>query len=141
MTSLSPTARFRLPIFATATFLCALAVAFFWLAESKAMAATRPNVVLIQVDDMAKSQMRAEIGEPGTWRPAMPNVLDLIGGQGVELTRYYSSNPICGPSRASLLTGLATHNHRMRTNSLTKGYPVWQGGPHFHENLPVWLQR
>ncbi|MGK2932074.1 MAG: sulfatase-like hydrolase/transferase, partial [Solirubrobacterales bacterium] len=44
-------------------------------------------------------------------------------------------------SRASLLTGLATHNHRMRTNSLTKGYPVWQGGPHFHENLPVWLQR
>lgn len=122
-------------------FLCALAVAFFWLVQARAVAASRPNVVLIQVDDMAKSQLRAKVRERGRWVPAMPNVLRQIGGRGVELNRYYSSDPICGPSRASLLSGRATHNHGMRINASPYGYPVWQNGSGFGENLPVWLQR
>ncbi len=122
-------------------FLCAFAAALFPLVEGRATAAVRPNVVLVQVNDMAKSQLRAQIRERGRWGPAMPNVLSLIGGRGVELTRYYSSDPICGPSRASLLSGRATHNHGMRINAAPYGYPVWQGGPDFTENLPVWLQR
>ncbi len=90
---------------------------------------------------MAKSQLRAQVRERGRWVPAMPNVLGQIGGHGVELSRYYASNPICGPSRASLLSGRATHNHGMRINTSPYGYPVWQNGPYFSENLPVWLQR
>lgn len=136
-----PTFRFRVPLVATGAFLVALTASFFWLAQSRAVAATRPNVVLIQVDDMARSQLRAQIRQRGVWQPAMPNVLNLIGGHGVELRRYYASDPICGPSRASLLSGRATHNHGMRINAAPYGYPVWQEGPYFGENLPVWLQR
>lgn len=133
--------RFRLPLLTAGAFLCALAVAFFWLAEGRAVAAVRPNVVLIQADDMTRSQLRAEIYENGSWGPAMPNVLNLIGAKGVELNRYYSSDPICGPSRASLLSGRATHNHGMRTNASPYGYDFWQNGTSYQENLPVWLQR
>ena len=135
------TNRFCLPLISAGAFLCALAIAFFWLAESRALAATRPNVVLIQVDDMARAQMRSEIYEGGSGVPAMPNVLERIGARGVELNRYYASNPICGPSRASLLTGQATHNHGVRTNAFPFGYPVWQDGPDSQWNLPVWLQQ
>ena len=71
----------------------------------------------------------------------MPNVLGLIGGKGVELTRYYASDPICGPSRASLLSGRATHNHGMRTHAYPFGYQAWREAPSYSENLPVWLQR
>ncbi|MBK8294140.1 MAG: sulfatase-like hydrolase/transferase [Solirubrobacterales bacterium] len=122
-------------------FFFALVVAFFWLVGGRAVAASRPNVVLIQVDDMAKAQLRAQVRERGHWVPAMPNVLSRIGGKGVEMRRYYTSDPICGPSRASLLSGLATHNHGMRINAGEFGYTAWQNGSSFTENLPVWLGR
>jgi len=104
-------------------------------------AAARPNVILIQVDDMARSQMRAKIRERGRWQPAMPNLLRRVARRGVELDRYYASHPLCGPSRASLLSGRATHNHGMRINAAPYGYPVWREGASYGENLAVWLDR
>lgn len=120
---------------------CSLAIGFFWLAESRAAAATRPNVVLIQVDDMARSMMRAEYRQNGRWVPAMPNALRLIAGHGVEFSRYHVSDPICGPSRASLLTGRTVHNHGMDINAAPWGYPFWQTSEISRENLAVWLDR
>jgi arylsulfatase A-like enzyme len=100
-----------------------------------------PNVVLIQVDDMARSLLRSRIRIHGHKVPAMPNLLGSVAGKGVELDRYYSSDPICGPSRASLLSGRAVHNHGMLINAGPFGYSVWSNGPAWTENLPVWLQR
>ncbi len=108
---------------------------------SVAAARPAPNVILIQTDDMARSQLRAKIRSGGHWVPAMPNLLSQVARNGVELSRYYSSHPLCGPSRASLLSGRATHNHGMRINAAPYGYPVWRGGESYGENLPVWLQR
>lgn len=90
---------------------------------------------------MARSQMRAKIRERGAWVPAMPNLLTQVAERGVEFNRYYASDPICGPSRASLLTGLATHNHGMKINVAPWGYPLWQDSPISSENLPNWLSR
>ncbi|MEX2607699.1 MAG: sulfatase-like hydrolase/transferase [Kiritimatiellia bacterium] len=39
-----------------------------------------------------------------------PN-LDRLAGEGVLLERCFSTSPICGPSRASLVTGLHPQNH------------------------------
>lgn len=130
-----------LPLSAAVAFCCSLAVAFFWLAESKAVAAARPNVVMVQVDDMARSLMDAEYKDNGRWVAAMPNLRRQIAAQGVEFSRYYVSDPICGPSRASLLTGRSAHNHGMTINVPPYGYPLWQNSEISRENLPVWLDR
>ncbi len=118
-------------------------VGIMLIAGFPSVAAARPaaNVILIQTDDMTRAQLRAKIRSRGRWGPAMPNLLAQVARQGVELDRYYSSHPLCGPSRASLLSGRATHNHGMLINAAPYGYPVWQRGGSFTENLPVWLQR
>ena len=44
-----------------------------------------------------------------------PN-LDALARTGVSFDSAYCTNPVCVPSRASLLTGLYTHNHRAYDN-------------------------
>lgn len=67
----------------------------------------------------------------------MPNTLGLIGGEGVTFSRYYVSDPLCCPSRATLLTGAYAHNHGVLGNGpLGGGYAALDK----RENLAVWLQ-
>jgi arylsulfatase A-like enzyme len=59
----------------------------------------RPNILLVMVDDMGWSDIGCYGGEIDT-----PNVDSLAAG-GLRFTRFYN-NAVCGPTRASLLTGL-----------------------------------
>jgi arylsulfatase A-like enzyme len=59
----------------------------------------RPNVVLILTDDQRWDTM---------W--AMPTVLSEIAGEGITFTNGFVVNPICCPSRASILTGRYSHS-------------------------------
>ena len=68
------------------------------LAEA-ANADTRPNIVLILADDLGWSDLGCFGGEIPT-----PN-LDALAAGGLRFTQFYN-NAVCGPSRASLLTGL-----------------------------------
>lgn len=61
--------------------------------------APRPNIVLILADDLGWSDLGVYGGEIPT-----PN-LDRLATQGLRFTQFYN-NSVCGPSRASLLTGL-----------------------------------
>ena len=63
---------------------------------------TRPNIVLILVDDMGFSDLGCYGGEIDT-----PN-LDLLAKNGVKFTQFYNTAK-CSPSRASLLKGLHPH--------------------------------
>lgn len=100
-------------------------------------AAARPNVVLIQTDDQTLQQLYAR---DASGRPIMPNVLSQIARSGVSFDRYYVTYPICCPSRASLLTGLYVHNHRVLINRPPYGYPAFRRSPAFTSNLATWLQ-
>jgi len=64
--------------------------------------ATRPNVVLILADDLGYSDIGCYGSEIET-----PN-LDGLANGGLRFSTFYN-NPRCCPSRASLLTGLYSH--------------------------------
>ncbi|MEI7830734.1 MAG: sulfatase-like hydrolase/transferase [Prolixibacteraceae bacterium] len=59
----------------------------------------KPNIIFILADDLGF----AEIGCYGSDRYKTPNI-DKLASQGLRFTHGYST-PLCGPSRACLLTG------------------------------------
>lgn len=59
----------------------------------------RPNIILIMADDLGWSDIGCYGGEIGT-----PHI-DALARDGLRFTQFYN-NAICGPTRASLLTGL-----------------------------------
>lgn len=63
-------------------------------------AATRPNVIVILADDLGY----ADVSAYNIHRFDTPNI-DRIGLEGVRFTDGYASAPVCGPSRAGLMTG------------------------------------
>lgn len=69
------------------------------LAAACAAAETRPNFVVINVDDLGY----ADIGPFGSRLNRTPN-LDRMAKEGMRLTSYYAA-PVCSPSRAMLMTG------------------------------------
>ena len=47
----------------------------------------------------------------------MPRLNELIVSRGIRFTDFHSEVPLCGPSRANLLTGQHTHNSGARSNN------------------------
>jgi len=62
--------------------------------------ASPPNIIIILTDDLGYG----DIGCFGNEIIRTPN-LDYLGTRGARLTNFYSSAPVCSPSRAGLLTG------------------------------------
>lgn len=72
-----------------------------WGYSPAAAKATRlPNVVLIFTDDLGY----ADLGTYGARGYTTPN-LDNMAREGVRFTDFYVAQPVCGASRAALLTG------------------------------------
>ena len=63
-----------------------------------------PNIIVILADDLGW----ADLGQDGS-KIDTPN-LDGLAKAGVKLTRFYSSAPMCSPTRAALLTGRYPHS-------------------------------
>lgn len=63
---------------------------------------TRPNILLVLLDDVGFMDFSAYGSDTST------PTIDQIGNAGALFTRYYTS-PLCGPSRASLMTGQSAH--------------------------------
>ena len=72
---------------------------------------TRPNILLIITD-----QQRADhVGCYGNKIVNTPNI-DRIAAHGTRFDRFYVSNPICSPNRATLMTGRLPSAHGVRCN-------------------------
>lgn len=81
---------------------------------------TRPNIILIMVDDMGYSDLGSYGGEIQT-----PN-LDKLASEGLRLREFYN-NFICAPTRASLLTGQYPHKAGVGYFDVNLGIPAYQG--------------
>ena len=60
----------------------------------------KPNVLFILVDDLGWK----DLGCYGSSFYETPNI-DLLASQSYRFTNAYSSNPVCSPTRASIMTG------------------------------------
>lgn len=68
-----------------------------------------PNILFIAVDDL-----RPELGCYGKELISSPNI-DLLAAEGTRFDRSYCNIPVCGASRASLMTGLRPARNRFLT--------------------------
>lgn len=62
--------------------------------------ATGPNVIIINVDDMAGGHF---FGFEG--RDCLTPTLDTLAGTGIRFTEGFAASTVCGPSRYALMTG------------------------------------
>lgn len=97
-------------------------------AMSFSQPAKRPPNVLLLMSDQHKPHCLGIDGNPVARTPN----LDALARSGVRFDRAYCSNPVCVPSRASLLTGLYTHNHRAYNNTVPWPYEVQTMAHYFH---------
>lgn len=73
--------------------------------------ATRPNVVVVFVDDLGAG----ELGCYGQQHIETPRI-DSIAERGVRFTNGYTGSPVCAPSRCVLLTGKHSGHAEVRAN-------------------------
>lgn len=102
-------ARFDAPMKALVPLLLSLAC----LASTQA--AEKPNIILVMADDMGWGQT----GYRGHPLLKTPN-LDAMAANGLRFERFYAGNPVCSPTRASVLTGRGND----RAGVLSHGYAL-----------------
>ena len=85
------------------------------------LAQARPNILLIQCDQMTAFALRSYGGTSAK----TPNI-DALGADGTVFSNAYSNFPICVPSRASMLTG-----------QLASRIEVWDNGAELCASIPT----
>jgi arylsulfatase A-like enzyme len=82
------------------------------LGRARAKSDTRPNIVVIVVDDLRYD----EYGAGGHPYLETPNV-DTLAVSGATFTQAYHVTPLCSPNRASILTGEYSSRHGIIDNT------------------------
>lgn len=72
---------------------------------------SRPNIILIQADDLGYGDLSA-YGQAQFQTPG----LDRLAREGIRFTNYYAGTTVCAPSRCALMTGLHTGHTWIRGN-------------------------
>lgn len=89
---------------------------------------TRPDVILIYVDDMRQDDF-----------VALPRTRALLGDVGAAYPNYFITTPLCAPSRASFFRGQYAHNTGVRSNTGQDG--GWTAYNRIDENtIATWLR-
>lgn len=87
----------------------------------------RPRNVLFLLSDQHRP---SSCGYMGDSLARTPNI-DALARTGVRFDAAYCTNPVCTPSRASILTGLYTHNHRTWSNRTPWPFEIKTAAHHF----------
>ena len=83
-----------------------------------------PNIVFIMIDDLGWMDIRPQ----GNDRFVTPN-LDRLATESTRFTDFYAAAPVCSPTRAACITGLAPARLKLiRLSSMTRSpsiQPFW----------------
>jgi N-acetylglucosamine-6-sulfatase len=91
----------------------------------------RPNIVFILTDDQDVATVRF-----------MPRVQTLLAAEGLTFTNTFATQPLCCPSRASILRGQYAHNTEIVHNAPPLGgFQKFRDLGHEESTLATWLQR
>jgi N-acetylgalactosamine-6-sulfatase len=96
------------------------------LALAQAQPQRRPNIIFILADDLGWG----DLGCYGHRQIKTPN-LDRLASQGTLFTQFYTSNPVCSPSRTGFMSGQYPARHRIHGHLATaemneqRGMPNW----------------
>jgi N-acetylglucosamine-6-sulfatase len=85
---------------------------FCFVFPGVSVAAERPNIVVVLVDDMRFD----DLGCTGHPFSKTPNI-DRLAREGLIFANAFATTPLCSPSRASFLTGLHTRAHGIVDNT------------------------
>jgi N-acetylglucosamine-6-sulfatase len=98
-------------------------------AQSQAQAPSRRprNIIFVLTDDHRYDAMGFLKGQPFLETPHM----DAMAREGVHCSNAFVTTALCSPSRATILTGLYAHKHRIVDNNT----PIPQGTRYFPELL------
>lgn len=89
-----------------------------------------PNIILILTDDQDAASIAF-----------MPNVQSILVAHGTTFENFFVSDPICCPSRASILRGQYVHNHQVLSNVLPSGgFSRFLALGHEQSTIATWLQ-
>src|SRR5262245_12011581 len=72
----------------------------------------RPNIILIQADDLGYGDLSA-FGQKHYETPS----LDRLAREGMRFRNYYAGTTVCAPSRSALMTGQHTGHTWIRGNA------------------------
>ena len=116
-----------------------LAPLLLGLGSAPAVAADRPNIVFILADDLGWR----DLGCYGQTKIRTPHI-DKLAAEGIRLTRAYSGNAVCAPSRCSLMTGKHPGHAIVRDNRQWQPKVQWSGQyplPEGTVTLPALLKK
>ena len=94
--------------------------AFLAVGPAYASEPKKPNIIIILADDLGFSDIGCYGAEIAT-----PN-LDRLAAKGIRFTQFYNTGRCC-PTRASLLTGLYSHQAGVGHMVQNLGKPAYQG--------------
>lgn len=88
--------------------------------ETPASPTPRPNIVIIMADDLGYSDLGCYGGEIST-----PNI-DQLAVEGMKFSNFYNAGRCC-PTRASVLTGLYSHQAGLGLMLMDLDFPTYRG--------------
>lgn len=88
-------------------------------AINRAKAASKPNILIVMVDQMREFQW---FPDQNTLNSKLPNIMALRN-ESVKFMRYYTAASMCEPARASLTTGLYAHQHWCMLTQMSHLHP------------------
>lgn len=91
---------------------CVIAAGSAASAQPASTPPAKPNIIILLADDLGYGGL----GVQGDTQAVTPHI-DALAAQGVRMTNFYASHPVCSPTRAALLTGKYQHRMGFEHNS------------------------
>jgi N-acetylglucosamine-6-sulfatase len=91
----------HLMLVALVSILVSLGMTASYQERGLALTPSKPNIIFILTDDMRKDDFNARY---------MPQTSSLLADQGMSFQNAFVSNPLCCPSRTTIMRGQYAHN-------------------------------